>query len=367
MVKSCLRIVFAHLVWGVFANDHFEFPRWDRSAAENGPKPCLSLFRSTVWRRTTKDRKPTAAAYRTFLRSRHGVMRNKPSRLGPLDGVRTGNVTEADPTGDPSNSPGKSLDLFMDDDPKSAAVLQPIQAHAESTSVNDGSFEPETRCTHHAVVPTSGGTKMTAVHLIGSSTTRRNESGGNGMQQREELCDASIPPIHVTMSRPELKEGYRLVGSSDGDVYDCYPLSDSDIWRSRAAVPGDLERLRAVITRARAGRPVVVAALGGSVTHGGACASSELDSAQALEAAGVYPGLLRPGSGRLRVRGPTTHGIAFGPCSWVNRFVIWLRQHTNNTKVHKLFNVSLPRTQRLPGIFLNVAMHGCAGSAPCSF
>jgi hypothetical protein len=52
-------------------------------------------------------------------------------------------------------------------------------------------------------------------------------------------CPKNSRVINVTLSRPEQKEGSRLVGDVVGDVFPCYPLSDADFFRSRSAVPGD--------------------------------------------------------------------------------------------------------------------------------
>lgn len=64
----------------------------------------------------------------------------------------------------------------------------------------------------------------------------------------EEFVERRCPPeegvcpkdneVRVTFSRPEQKQGFRLVGDTDGDVFPCYPLSDADLRRSRSAVPG---------------------------------------------------------------------------------------------------------------------------------
>ena len=80
--------------------------------------------------------------------------------------------------------------------------------------------------------------------------------------------------------------------------------------------PGDLTRLRQVIARAKAGSPVRVVVLGGSVTNGGACESYALSQS-------------KKGS--------------FGPCSWSNRFVIWIQKQTKNAQV-KLISLAQPAT-----------------------
>lgn len=53
-------------------------------------------------------------------------------------------------------------------------------------------------------------------------------------------CPTNSPIVDITLSRPEQREGFRLVGDSDGDVFPCYPLTDADFRRSRSAVPGAL-------------------------------------------------------------------------------------------------------------------------------
>lgn len=142
------------------------------------------------------------------------------------------------------------------------------------------------------------------------SVRRCNNPSNNGPSGGRSRRCVSTGLVRVNLTWPESPQlgSPRFVGNDNSSIFKCYPLSDEDIWRSRRAVPGDLTRLRALIERARAGAEIRVAVLGGSVTNGGACMSP------------VFPFRARKGR--------------FGACSWSNRFVMWLRQHTRNANIY---------------------------------
>jgi lysophospholipase L1-like esterase len=79
---------------------------------------------------------------------------------------------------------------------------------------------------------------------------------------------------------------------------------------------GNMKRLLEVASRARAGLTVNIVVVGGSVTHGGACKSYMFEESDHKDA---------------------------GPCSWANRFVIWMRQHYRNPNIH-LISLAQPAT-----------------------
>lgn len=79
---------------------------------------------------------------------------------------------------------------------------------------------------------------------------------------------------------------------------------------------GNTRRLLQVAMRARAGLTVNVVVIGGSVSHGGACKSYMFEEADHKDA---------------------------GPCSWANRFVIWMRQRYRNPNIH-LISLAQPAT-----------------------
>jgi len=296
----------------------------------NPLSPCVLIHRSLVWARAADDRTPPnpsadvskreqqdALFCRAKKRTRSRICRGIVAAVSAA--VERNTVTDkysANNSGANSAQTGELLgagtraiinndDLFaIERTPVSLPEPLPVQPREEpennrndqETSSLNGEHRTsmiEVRCRGHEAVHTDGRaiTSPAKLNKTGSNDQEDAADAFGGAKRdgyHERACDPRAA-FSITMSRPEMREGWRLVGSAGardaahpsgprpGDVYRCYPLSDDDLWRSRRMVPGDLARLQAVIRRAREGQRVVVAVLGGSTTNGGGCQTYQLD------------------------------------------------------------------------------------------